>query len=143
MRRYLYAMQLPRQYKYVIVRIAATGWTSRGPLVSCLQKRLLVLSWQSATVASKLGKQLQLIKFVIAKNCYCHLQVRPHFRAGRDPGQNSEQTRSERICPSTRPSSDGFADVKRDLLRLLVDASIPLRSTVEASAPRRRTACQT
>ena len=33
-----------------------------------------------------------------------------------------------------RPPLDGLVDVQRDLLRLLVHASIPLRSTVEASA---------
>ena len=36
---------------------------------------------------------------------------------------------------ATRPPLDGLVDVQRDLLRLLVHASIPLRSTVEASAP--------
>ena len=36
---------------------------------------------------------------------------------------------------AARPPLDGLVDVQRDLLRLLVHASIPLRSTVEASAP--------
>ena len=36
---------------------------------------------------------------------------------------------------TVRPPLDGLVDVQRDLLRLLVHASIPLRSTVEASAP--------
>ena len=49
-------------------------------------------------------------------------------------------------CPheaTIRPPLDGLIGVQRDLLRLLVHASIPLRSTVEASASRRRTACHT